>query len=269
MQTSPNFDFIYDGHGHSLASDGSNTPEEILDAAIQKNIQIIGLSDHNTVASLPHFIAYAQKLTSQGHQILAIPSLEQSTLEGDVILLTPNLEDAQRFIQEYRKPTSRPHLIDCIENHIRKYNGLIILPHPQCRLISSVTIDSLTHLITKQLPARYLPHIGIEVYNWMSQIFFWERPAIEKKLRKLARTYFLAQTGGTDYHSTTVIGKGRTIMHMPSLTAESFIEAFKSRAMSVEPPLPSNFETLSSLVTESTRAEINSRYRNPGFRIPH
>ncbi len=51
---------ICDLHIHSVFSDGTFTPAEIINSAIQKNISAIALTDHNTVSGLPDFFAAAE-----------------------------------------------------------------------------------------------------------------------------------------------------------------------------------------------------------------
>ncbi|MDF1614783.1 PHP domain-containing protein [Desulfurivibrio dismutans] len=48
-----------DLHTHSTFSDGALTPEELIDLALQRGLQVLALTDHDTVAGLPSFFAYA------------------------------------------------------------------------------------------------------------------------------------------------------------------------------------------------------------------
>lgn len=59
---------------HSVFSDGTDTPEQLIQTAKQMGIDAIALTDHNTVAGLKSFLAEGQK---QG--VLAIPGVEFST----------------------------------------------------------------------------------------------------------------------------------------------------------------------------------------------
>lgn len=47
---------ICDLHTHSIFSDGTWTPSELIDGAINAGISALALTDHNTVEGLPHFI---------------------------------------------------------------------------------------------------------------------------------------------------------------------------------------------------------------------
>ena len=62
-----------DLHTHSVFSDGTYTPAELIDAAMAAGLSAIALTDHNTVDGLPDFLAAAA-----GKPILAIPGAEFS-----------------------------------------------------------------------------------------------------------------------------------------------------------------------------------------------
>lgn len=64
---------LCDLHTHSVFSDGTNTPAEIIDLAIQANLSAVALSDHNTVDGLSDFLSAAE-----GKNIEAIAGSEIS-----------------------------------------------------------------------------------------------------------------------------------------------------------------------------------------------
>lgn len=70
-----------DLHTHSLASDGSFTPRELLRLAEEAELSAIALTDHNTVAGLPEFLEAAK-----GSPVRAVPGIEFSTDWGDTEL---------------------------------------------------------------------------------------------------------------------------------------------------------------------------------------
>lgn len=65
---------LIDLHTHSIASDGSYTPSEIIELAIEKKLSVVALTDHDTVSGLDEFLSYADKFT----EITAIPGVEIS-----------------------------------------------------------------------------------------------------------------------------------------------------------------------------------------------
>ena len=50
---------MVDLHVHSTCSDGTFTPEELVDYAIQKGLTAFALTDHDTVNGLDRAIRYA------------------------------------------------------------------------------------------------------------------------------------------------------------------------------------------------------------------
>lgn len=67
-------EFCCDLHTHSVFSDGTYTPAQLLEEAGQRGLKAIALTDHNTVAGLPDFLAAAE-----GSPVEAIPGVEFST----------------------------------------------------------------------------------------------------------------------------------------------------------------------------------------------
>lgn len=71
---------MIDLHVHSTRSDGSYTPSELVDYAIEKGLKAFALTDHDTVAGLDEAIDYARKLKEQGIDVpKVIPGIEFST----------------------------------------------------------------------------------------------------------------------------------------------------------------------------------------------
>lgn len=63
-----------DLHNHSTFSDGTDTPAQLLELAQERGLGAIALTDHNTVAGLPEFLAAAE-----GKTVRAIAGTEFST----------------------------------------------------------------------------------------------------------------------------------------------------------------------------------------------
>lgn len=66
--------FYCDLHTHSTFSDGTDTPDALVALAEEKGLRAIALTDHNTVAGLPQFLAAAE-----GKNLQAIAGTEFST----------------------------------------------------------------------------------------------------------------------------------------------------------------------------------------------
>jgi len=64
---------MIDLHTHSVYSDGTNTPEELVDLAEKQGLKAIALTDHDTVAGVSELMAASKKRAIQ-----AIPAIELS-----------------------------------------------------------------------------------------------------------------------------------------------------------------------------------------------
>ena len=70
-------DKICDLHVHSIYSDGTLSPAELVQLAEKSGVAAVALCDHNTVAGLPDFLEAAEK-----SNVKAIPGVEFSTDYG-------------------------------------------------------------------------------------------------------------------------------------------------------------------------------------------
>ena len=67
-----------DLHTHSVFSDGTDTPQRLIELAGRANLSAVALCDHNTVAGLPDFLAAAEN-----SPVEAVPGVEISTDYAD------------------------------------------------------------------------------------------------------------------------------------------------------------------------------------------
>lgn len=105
-----------DSHIHSEYSHDSNSKiEDILKKAKKENIDIIAISDHNTVDGTSEVLK-----KTRNTDILAIPSIEISSTQGHIL----------GFGCEEKIPKDLPpqETID----RIHDLGGLAIIPHPYC-----------------------------------------------------------------------------------------------------------------------------------------
>lgn len=107
---------LCDLHNHSVFSDGTETPAQLLDRAETLGLGAIALTDHNTVAGLPDFLAAAE-----GRDLWAIPGTEFSTdwkgTELHILALFLKPEDfpeITRMVEDYnrRKDQSNARLVE-------------------------------------------------------------------------------------------------------------------------------------------------------------
>lgn len=95
-----------DLHTHSVFSDGTYTPAQLLEEAQARGLEAIALTDHNTVAGLPDFLAAAQ-----GKNVEAIPGVEFSTdYEGTEL----------HILALYLKPEHFSHVTELMAQYHRR-----------------------------------------------------------------------------------------------------------------------------------------------------
>ena len=70
-----------DLHTHSIYSDGTFTPKEIIEAAEAIGLNAVALCDHNTVSGVPEFLESAK-----GKKVKAVAGIEISTDYGETEL---------------------------------------------------------------------------------------------------------------------------------------------------------------------------------------
>ncbi len=105
---------ICDLHTHSVYSDGTLTPAELIDLAVEKGISAVALTDHNTVDGLPEFLSAAKE-----KNIEAVPGAEFSVdYEGKELHLLA------LFIPESAFPVISALTDEIIANKERNYIDL-------------------------------------------------------------------------------------------------------------------------------------------------
>lgn len=105
-----------DLHTHSIFSDGSWTPEQLIEESVRIGLAAVALCDHNTVAGLPRFMAAAE-----GKPVEAVPGIEFSVeyqgteLHMLGLMIRPEHYDAVNGLLDdflRRKEESNRELID-------------------------------------------------------------------------------------------------------------------------------------------------------------
>lgn len=162
-----------DLHTHTVHSDGSYTPTELVRAAKEKNL-IIALTDHNTVSGLSEFVAEAERL-----QLEVVCGTELSCVyEGKEFHLIGLFIDPQYYSEvedlciEYHslKKKSNIDLIDklCALGYNLSYaeiqkqnvNGRVNRAHIAAELLKKGYVQSITEAFSKLLDEKcgiYVP----------------------------------------------------------------------------------------------------------------
>ncbi len=98
-----------DLHTHSVFSDGSDTPAALLAAAVRAELAAVALTDHDTVAGIPDFLAAARSCPA----IEAVPGVEISTsfsgreLHFVGLFIDHSCPELKLFLEEMRRNRQR------------------------------------------------------------------------------------------------------------------------------------------------------------------
>lgn len=87
---------MIDLHVHTTASDGQYTPTEIINKAIEKNIKVIAITDHDTVAGIEE-----AKIAAKDKEITLVPGIELNIngSPGEFHLLGLGLKETSSSLQ--------------------------------------------------------------------------------------------------------------------------------------------------------------------------
>ena len=187
-------------HCHTNFSDGSVSPAQCIQAAAQKGIHILAITDHNTAEGALH---YWQK--SVEHGVLVIPGEEVSTDRGHLLVY---------FVKETILPDKFENDIE----QVKQQDALCFIAHPyHIPLLNSIRKKNTFRLEN----SHYEMINGIEVENGHN------RSSANQLAIKLAGEHHLNMIAGSDAHFAFEIGNALTLMDIEEITLESVREAMK------------------------------------------
>jgi hypothetical protein len=144
---------LADPHCHTLASDGMVTPAELVDAAVKAGLDLIAITDHDTMSA-------AREVKERGEAAgLAVVMGQETTTAWP----------AQTHILGWflEKPINRSMSVEDTVKAIHDQGGLVIIPHPFMptyfasiqpqmlrRLIENEPVDGIEVLYTAPAGAR-------------------------------------------------------------------------------------------------------------------
>lgn len=165
-----------DSHIHSKYSHDSNSKlEDIIKTAKKENIDIIAISDHNTVDGTSEILS-----KTRSTDILAIPSIEISSTHGHILGF-----GCEEIIPKNLSPEET---ID----KIHEMAGIAIIPHPYCFY---------RHGLLCECDYKDLKIDGIETKNARFIIGHSNR-----KAKKLSQKENIPSLGASDAHYWKFVG---------------------------------------------------------------
>jgi len=183
-----------DLHVHTNHSDSMSSVEKIIEAARERHLDGIAITDHGTTS------AFAQA-TKLAPDLIIIPGMEVEAMEGHILIL--GVKDA---------PSKGLRAVEVAE-YARQKGGIVIIPHPNMPFIS-----------IREDVAKQIRPDAIETYNAKTP-FFWH---YKKRNIELAQRLGLPQTGGSDSHSYQTVGDMYTMVDADSRSVEAVLEAIRA-----------------------------------------
>lgn len=238
-------DFVRaDLHIHSYGRDDGSfdvddvgmTPENIVDTALEKNLSIISITDHNEINNSKIAIDY-----SEGKNILVIPGIEVSTTQGHLLIYFEKFSDLRKFYGKLEiseeKQRCLQGIVECL-NFAKLYDGIGILAHIELdsgfekviARFSDVIKDVFTH------PSLH----ALEISNKDSSSYYTDKDEnvhrlnlVKSRRKKLQQPdhYILPKLMSSDSHSIDKLGKNAdgnnrlTRIKIDSLTFQAFKNA--------------------------------------------
>lgn len=135
---------LVDLHVHSTRSDGTLTPTELVDYAIEKKLTAFALTDHDTVDGLEEAISYGKTLLSQGITVPEIiPGIEFSSqyLNKDIHILGLYID--------YKSTAFQTHLKAFTDSRITRN-------HKMCTKLQEKGIDITYEKLLKAFPGAVI-----------------------------------------------------------------------------------------------------------------
>jgi len=193
-----------DLHLHTDFSDGLNSPRQVVQAASKAGLQIIAVTDHDTMEGAFRAREYSLRRPDLG--VTVVLGEEVSTLNGHVIGLF-----LTKFVPA-RLTAKRTVAL------IHQQGGLAVLAHP----FHLYTGKNSEHPKAVELIDQ-IPFDGIETINHGDALSFWSN----KKALRIMEEHKLAAIGCSDAHNTRFLGMGYT--EFDGSTEEDLRSAILSR----------------------------------------
>ena len=193
---------VADFHMHTIYShDSVNDFQTLFQTAREHGINVLGITDHNTVEGAKHVkrIAPSDMLVLLGQEVM--------TLSGEIIVY-----DVEETI---------PKKIDLLETCklVKEKGGFIIIPHP---------FDGFRNGIGEKM-LDIMPYIdAIESINPRSF-----REKANKKAKEFAEEHKIPMVSGSDCHTKMEIGSARNII-IAEADEKSVLEAIKTGTVIID-----------------------------------
>ncbi len=188
-------------HCHTIISDGSLSPEDLIQQATQMGVSILSVTDHHSTEAYPRIKDWISLYNSP---VRLISGIEISCLLSKCLVHVLGFgfnvyDKSMRNYSQGSSPTGKFLQADFVVNSIHEAGGLVVLAHPgRYRLPFEKLIRD----------ASALGFDGVEVwYDYEHKEFWSYSPFICSRIQKEVQALGLYSTLGTDTHGYKLTGR--------------------------------------------------------------
>ncbi len=177
---------LVDFHMHSVFSDGVETPKELLRHALDCNVSMMALTDHDEIDGIQALRAAQKELDP--NKAYGRPHIGKLLIDGGY---AKDINDVFKGILRKDSPCYVPKVkveVPYIIDIIHKAGGLAVMAHPKLVTSDEYVLEMLNYDFD-----------GMEVYHSKHNDDDVER------YKEFAKKHKLFITGGSDYHG--IVGK--------------------------------------------------------------
>lgn len=208
-----------DLHIHSFGEGGSYdvtdnqmTPQNIIDLAINENIQVISITDHNTIDNVKPAMDY-----SIGKSIYVLPGIELSTTDGHLLVYFPDYVSLSNFKGQLNisadKKLCNHTIVQCLYN-ASLHGGFGVAAHID--LDNGFEFYMKGYTPFKQEVVIHSNLLGFEISSVINENWFTDRDISSdrrgllnsrRKSLNEDHTYDIAKILSSDSHQLSTLGK--------------------------------------------------------------
>ncbi len=182
---------ICDLHTHSFCSDGSDSPTELLEAAVSAGLSAVALCDHNTVSGLQEFARAAENKPIEAVLGVEITS-EYNNKEMHILGLFLKKE-ALKEIKEYLDVITRRQIKSNREMIERMVQSGIKITHNEVCAIAGNAVPNRVHVANALVKHGYAQSVREAFDKFLYEKHGFYKPV--KRLDALDVVGFLASVG--------------------------------------------------------------------------
>ena len=217
-----------DLHIHSTESDGKPSPREIVLEAINRGLNIISITDHDTFRGSLKAAKYARDIA--GDELVVIIGAEVRVAEGDILVYCSE-NPLDRIPRTAVELIEEAHANNCITVAAHPYD---LVRKGVGDLVKNINIDA------------------IEVFNAHSP------PNANEKALKVAKELNKPGIANSDAHILDEIGVAYTLYDVEELSPEAVIDAIRFGRTTPKPGRPT-LSTIAKRVVWSVERRIIRR----------